>query len=181
MVNRFQVFSTRGSYSTVQTKAFPQLTRREAGLRVGEALLGYAKVVRVLLVMLHDKIPHVIRQRHAACLGGGRELRRYLFRHVECYGHALRLLENRHGCNADSEVEHRHPLTDGKLFQASRDLAAFGGDVIFCAVRCGADEVGFREGGEFWQWLRKRQVPIARGSPLPYRSPWLNIRPALGF
>ena len=56
--------STRGSYSTVQTKIFPQLTGGEGGLRIGEALLGYAKVVGVLLVMLHDKIPHILRQRH---------------------------------------------------------------------------------------------------------------------
>src|ERR1700683_87999 len=82
-------FSTRGSYSTVQAKVFAQLIRGDAGLRVGKAFLRHAKIVRDLLIMLHNEIPHVIRQRHTPRARGGGELRLYLLRHVESYRHAL--------------------------------------------------------------------------------------------
>src|SRR5579872_4381013 len=93
-------FSTRGSYSTVQAKVFAQLIRGDAGLRVGKAFLRRAKIVRVLLIMLHNEIAHVIRQGHTSRLRGGGELRLYLLRHVERYRHALRLRENDRACNA---------------------------------------------------------------------------------
>lgn len=58
-------------------------------MRVGKAFLRRAKIVRVLLIMLHNEIPHVIRQGHTSRLRGGGELRLYLLRHVERYRHAL--------------------------------------------------------------------------------------------
>jgi hypothetical protein len=71
----FRSFSTRASYSTVQAKVFTQLIRGDAGLGVGKAFLCRAKIVRVLLIMLNDEIPHVIRERHTSRLRGGGELR----------------------------------------------------------------------------------------------------------
>src|ERR1700689_3240458 len=91
-------FSTRGSYSTVQAKIFAQLIRGDAGLRVGEAFLRRAKVVRVLLIMVHNEIAHVIGEGHTSRLRGGGELRLYLLRHVERYRHAFRLRENGRAC-----------------------------------------------------------------------------------
>ena len=58
-------------------------------MRVGKAFLRRAKIVRVLLIMLHNEIPHVIGQGHTSRLRGGGELRLYLLRHVERYRHAL--------------------------------------------------------------------------------------------
>jgi hypothetical protein len=85
----FRSLSTRGSYSTVQTKAFAQLIRSDAELRVRDAFLRCAKVVRVVLEVLHNKIPQVIGQGHTSRLRGSGELRLYFFRHVERYRHAF--------------------------------------------------------------------------------------------
>ena len=85
----FRSFSTRGSYSTVQAKVFAQLIGGHAGLRVGKAFLRRAKIVPLLLIMLHNESPHVIGQGYTSRLRGGSELRLYLLRHVERYRHAL--------------------------------------------------------------------------------------------
>jgi hypothetical protein len=63
--------------------------RGDAGLRVGKAFLRCAKIVRVLLIMLHNEVPHVIGQGHASRLRGCGELRLYRFPDVKRYHDAL--------------------------------------------------------------------------------------------
>jgi hypothetical protein len=91
--------STRGSYSTVQAKIFTQLIRSDAGLRVGKTFVRCAKIVRVLLIMLHDEFAQVIRQGHISRLRGGGELGLCLLGHVERYVMLFRLREICGGCN----------------------------------------------------------------------------------
>ncbi len=74
-------------------------------MRVSKALLRSAKIVRVLLIMLHNEIPHVVRQGHASRLRGGGELRLYLLRDFKRHRHAFRLRENCRACNGDGPVE----------------------------------------------------------------------------
>lgn len=69
-------------------------------MRVGKALLRRVKIVRVLLIMLHDEIAQVIGEGNTSRLCGGGELRLYLLRHVERYRHAFRLRDNGLACNA---------------------------------------------------------------------------------
>lgn len=90
----FRSVSTRGSDSTVQTKIFAQLAGSDAGLRIGETLFGNEDMLSIFLIMLKDKIAHIIRQGHTSGLRIGRELRLYLLRHIKRYGHAESVAES---------------------------------------------------------------------------------------
>jgi len=62
--------------------------------------LRRAKIVRVLLIMLHDKIPHVIGQRHTSLPRGSDEFRFDLLRHIKGYRHALTYRKSAVAANA---------------------------------------------------------------------------------